>query len=56
MDELSFVEDDISVSSKHVLRGIHGDYNTAKLVSCLEGKFYLVGLDCMKNQSREMGE
>ena len=42
VDELSFVEDDISVSSKHVLRGIHGDYNTAKLISCLEGEFYLV--------------
>jgi len=41
-EEISFVEDDISVSKKHVLRGIHGDYNTAKLVSCLEGEFYLV--------------
>ena len=37
-----FVEDDISSSSKHVLRGIHGDYNTAKLISCPEGKFYFV--------------
>ena len=41
-EEISFVEDDISVSKKNVLRGIHGDYNTAKLVSCLEGEFYLV--------------
>ena len=41
-EEISFVEDDISVSKKYVLRGIHGDYNTAKLVSCLEGEFYLV--------------
>jgi dTDP-4-dehydrorhamnose 3,5-epimerase len=37
-----FVQDDISVSSQHVLRGIHGDARTAKLVSCLHGKFYLV--------------
>lgn len=37
-----FVEDDISVSSKHVLRGIHGNATTWKLVSCLLGKFYLV--------------
>ncbi|WP_341913735.1 dTDP-4-dehydrorhamnose 3,5-epimerase [Ferrovibrio terrae] len=37
-----FVQDDISVSSRHVLRGIHGDGTTAKLVSCLLGKFYLV--------------
>ena len=41
-EEISFVEDDISVSKKNVLRGIHGDYITAKLVSCLEGEFYLV--------------
>jgi len=42
MKKVKFVEDDISFSSKHVLRGIHGDSNTAKLISCLEGKFYLV--------------
>lgn len=39
---VDFVQDDISVSSRHVLRGIHGDANTWKLVSCLYGKFYLV--------------
>jgi dTDP-4-dehydrorhamnose 3,5-epimerase len=37
-----FVEDDISVSSRHVLRGIHGDAETWKLISCLHGKFYLM--------------
>ena len=37
-----FVQDDISVSSRHVLRGIHGDRKTWKLISCLHGKFYLV--------------
>ena len=37
-----FIQDDISVSDKGVLRGIHGDAETAKLVSCLAGKFYLV--------------
>ncbi len=36
------VQDDISVSSRHVLRGIHGDAETWKMVSCLHGKFYLV--------------
>jgi dTDP-4-dehydrorhamnose 3,5-epimerase len=40
--DLKFVEDDISVNSKHVLRGIHGDSHTWKLISCLHGKFYLV--------------
>ena len=37
-----FIQDDISVSRKNVLRGIHGDRKTAKLVSCLYGAFYLV--------------
>jgi dTDP-4-dehydrorhamnose 3,5-epimerase len=37
-----FVQDDISVSSRNVLRGIHGDPETWKLISCLYGKFYLV--------------
>lgn len=39
---VDFVQDDISISRKGVLRGIHGDYETYKLVSCLYGKFYLV--------------
>jgi dTDP-4-dehydrorhamnose 3,5-epimerase len=39
---IKFVQDDISISSRHVLRGIHGDGETWKLVSCLYGKFYLV--------------
>ncbi len=39
---VDFLQDDISVSSRHVLRGIHGDAKTWKLVSCLFGKFYLV--------------
>ena len=37
-----FVQDDISVSKKNVLRGIHGDTITWKLISCLEGQFMLV--------------
>ncbi len=40
--DIVFIQDDISVSSKHVLRGIHGDDVTWKLVSCLYGEFYLV--------------
>lgn len=50
-----FVQDDISVSSRHVLRGIHGDAETWKLVSCLYGKFYLVVVNCDK-QSRSFGQ
>jgi dTDP-4-dehydrorhamnose 3,5-epimerase len=37
-----FKQDDISVSKKNVLRGIHGDCSTTKLISCLYGSFYLV--------------
>jgi len=40
--DVKFVQDDISVSSRNVLRGIHGDSETWKLVSCLYGEFYLV--------------
>ncbi len=38
----SFIQDDISVSLRNVLRGIHGDDSTSKLISCLYGKFYFV--------------
>lgn len=40
--DMPFVQDDISVSDRHVLRGLHGDATTWKLISCLYGKFYLV--------------
>lgn len=42
---LDFVEEDISIATKHVIKGIHGDYNTWKLVSCLYGKIYLIVID-----------
>ena len=37
-----FIQDDISTSSRGVLRGIHGDRKTWKLISCLYGTFYFV--------------
>lgn len=43
--DVKFVQDDISISSRHVLRGIHGDAETWKLISCLHGSFYLVVLN-----------
>lgn len=39
---MDFVQDDISTSSRHVLRGVHGDQETWKLISCLLGRFYLL--------------
>jgi len=43
---VKFVQDDISVSSKDVLRGIHGDAETWKLITCLLGRYYLVVVNC----------
>lgn len=44
--EQHFVQDDISVSSHNVLRGVHGDDRTWKLISCLYGRIYLVVVNC----------
>ena len=44
--DVRFVTDDISISRKHVLRGIHGDGQTWKLISCLYGSFYFVVVNC----------
>ena len=41
-----FIQDDISISTRNVLRGIHGDGETWKLISCLHGKFYFVVVNC----------
>ena len=53
--DVDFVQDDISVSFRHVLRGVHGDAETWKLISCLHGSFYLmvVNNDSDSNQFRE---
>jgi dTDP-4-dehydrorhamnose 3,5-epimerase len=37
-----FIQDDFSISRRGVLRGIHGDNKTHKLVSCIFGSFYLL--------------
>jgi dTDP-4-dehydrorhamnose 3,5-epimerase len=51
---IKFVQDDYSVSSRHVLRGIHGDSETWKLIYCPYGKFYLVVVNC-DEASRDFG-
>ena len=45
---IKFKHDKFSLSKKHVLRGLHGDYKTWKLVSCPYGKFLLVVVNCVK--------
>tara|TARA_Y100000310_G_scaffold221576_1_gene223180 strand:+ start:39046 stop:39594 length:549 start_codon:yes stop_codon:yes gene_type:complete len=43
---VNFVEDNMSTSLQHVLRGIHGDDKTWKLISCLKGSIYVVIVNC----------
>ena len=44
-DELKFVIDSFSESSKNVLRGFHGDKQNHKLIQVLHGDVYLVVID-----------
>ena len=53
--DIHFVEDDISVSKQNVLRGIHGDPKTWKLISCLQGEIFFVVVDC-NEESEHFGE
>lgn len=53
--DVKFVQDDLSVSTRNVLRGIHGDDETWKLISCLYGKFYLVVVNCDRD-SEDFGK
>ena len=48
---LSFKHDKFSWSRKNVLRGIHGDPNTWKLVTCVYGEIYMVVVDMRENSS-----
>ena len=52
--DCEFVQDNISVSSARVLRGLHfqsGEFAQAKLVRCLCGKIYDVAVDLRKDSS-----
>lgn len=42
---LDFSHDKFSISKQNVLRGIHGDYKTWKLVSCISGTIFQVAVD-----------
>lgn len=53
--DVKFVQDDISLSSRNVLRGIHGDEETWKLISCLWGSFYLTVVNC-DTASKDFGK
>lgn len=42
---LSFIQDKFSISKKNVLRGLHGDFKTTKLVTCIYGEIFQVAVD-----------
>ena len=43
--DIHFPEDDISFSKKNVVRGMHGDTRTWKLITCTRGKIFFVALN-----------
>ncbi len=53
--DVSFNQDDYSISTKNVLRGIHGDSETWKLITCPFGRLYLVVVNCIEG-SRDFGK
>ncbi len=46
---LEFNHDKVSTSRKNVLRGVHGDFKSWKLVTCLYGELYFVVVDNRPN-------
>lgn len=49
---VNFVCEDYSISTKGVLRGIHSDSDNWKLISCRQGRFYFVVVNCDKNSKQ----
>lgn len=47
--KIEWVQDDISTSSRHTLRGLHGDSKTWKLVQCLHGNLLITIVDMRKH-------
>jgi dTDP-4-dehydrorhamnose 3,5-epimerase len=45
MTNLKFNHDKVSTSRQHVLRGIHGDTKSWKMIECLYGELYFVIVD-----------
>jgi dTDP-4-dehydrorhamnose 3,5-epimerase len=44
-NELMFNHDKVAISRQNVLRGLHGDSKSWKLITCLAGEIYLVVVD-----------
>lgn len=50
--KIDFVRDDVSTSVKDVIRGIHYDDKTWKLIHCMYGKIYFVVVDMRKDSDQ----
>ena len=46
---ISFLHDKFAVSKKNVLRGIHGDFFSWKLITCVSGRIFQVIVDNRKD-------
>ncbi len=53
-NSVKFVRDDISVSRKNTLRGLHGDNQTWKLIQCLWGEIYIAIADLRQDSKTYM--
>ena len=53
-NDSQYNHDKVSTSRKNVIRGIHGDFKSTKLVTCLYGELYFVVVDNRKNSSTYM--
>ena len=53
--KISFKTDSFSYSKKNVLRGIHGDYKTWKLITCISGNVSFVVVNNMKKHYKFLG-
>ena len=49
--KINFNHDKVSTSRKNVLRGIHGDFKSTKLITCLYGELYFVVVDNRKESN-----
>jgi dTDP-4-dehydrorhamnose 3,5-epimerase len=49
--KLNFNHDKVSKSKKNVIRGLHGDNKSWKLITCLHGEIFLVVVDFRKESS-----
>jgi len=47
--KIKFLRDDVSTSRKNVLRGIHYDNKTWKLIQCMNGEIYFVVVNMQKD-------